>query len=179
MPRKRNESQSRLGQFTIVYRSRWQDRAFTQGLTWDEKAMLDQLQTFDGISAAGVVRAEAEILAQKHPDRSPEQIESYLTGLQAKGRIKRAGSETFLVDWFIRQPAQLRAPKNVTAMLQAIKRIGYDGLRETATMALFDALIEIEAVDKKATTGDIRRLCSAFASEWELPLPSRLTAPAA
>lgn len=174
MPRKQNASQSRLGPFTIIYRNRWQDRSYTQGLTWDEKAMLAQLQTFDGISAAGVVRAEAPILAQQHPDRTGEQIEQYLTGLVSKGLILRSGSETFLRDWFLRQPAQLRAPKNVMAMLQAIRRIGYDDLRHEVVRELFAALGEIERVDGKATTADIRRLVTDFGQTEGFMVPDRL-----
>lgn len=175
MPRKQNESQSRLGQFTIMYRSKWQARTYTQGLTWDDKAMLAQLQTFDGISAAGVIRAEAPILAQKHPDRSGEQIDGYLASLEAKGYIARSGSETFLRDWFINQPVQLRAPKNVTSMLTAIRRVGYDDLRQVVTEALFEALLEIATVDGKPTSVEVRRLCAAIAEEQGYALPRKLS----
>lgn len=174
MPRKQRESQRRLGQYTMVYRSRWRDREYTQGLTWDEKAMLDQITTFDGISAAGVVRADAEILAQKHPDRTADQIAGYLAGLKDKGYIAQSGMEIFLVNWFIHQPVQLRGEKNVSSMVTAIDRVGYVDLRATVAAALFDALLAIDRLDKTTTAVAIKKLCTELANHHDLDLPAAL-----
>lgn len=174
MPRKQHPSQSRLGQFTMIYRNRWQDRSFTDGLGWDEKAMLMQLETFDGISAAGVVRADAEILAQKHPDKDAHQIEGHLSALVQKSYIARSGSEVFIRSWFIHQPSQLRAENNVKQMTFAINRVGYDDLRETVAQTFFEALLEIERVDKTQTAVKIKRLCQELADNQDIRLPRAL-----
>lgn len=174
MPRKQRESQRRLGQYTQIYRNRWQDRAYTMGLTWNEKAMLDQLTTFDGISAAGVVRADARILAGKHPDVDPSQITEYLAGLSEKKWIAQSGMEIFVRDWFIQQPVQLRGEKNVRSMVTAIDRVGYDDLRATVADTLFDALLTIEQLDKTPTVVAIKKLCTQVADHHGLDLPAGL-----
>lgn len=171
MPRKQNASQVNLGQFTIIHRQRWQERTYTR-LTWDEKMMLNQLETFDGISAAGVVRADPEILAQQHPDRSADQIRQYLEGLINKGWLDHSGSEFFVRNWFSRQPSQLRKETGVKSMAFAIRRIGYDDLRKLVTTALFDALLEIEDLDRLATTQAIKNVCVDLASDVDVRLPS-------
>lgn len=175
MPRKQRESQRKLGQFTIIYRDRWQRRDYTKGLSWDEKAMLSQLETFDGITAAGVVRAEPAILAEKHPDRSADDIDAYLASLVKKGAIHRSGSEVFVRTWFLKQPVQLRSEKNIASMVYAINRIGYEDLRGVVAKALFDALLELERVDHTRTDVKIKRQCTALAESHGISLPDALS----
>lgn len=174
MPRAQKESQRRLGQFTQIHRNRWQDRRWTHDLSWNAKAMYSQLETFDGISAAGVVRADAEILAQKHYDVTAEQVESYLHELCKAQFIDRSGSEVFVKDWFLRHPSHLRAEKNLKSMLFAINRIGYDDLREVVAKALFDSILEIERVDKTPTVAKVKNLLTEFAQNQRLQLPEEL-----
>lgn len=173
MPRKRNESQKRLGLFTMVFRNRWHDRNYTE-LTWDEKAMLHMVETFDGITAAGVVRAEPGILAQKHPDRGADDIEEYLTKLAQKGWIVRSGSEVFVKSWFIHQPSQIKSDLNLKSIQSAINRIGYDDLRATVIETLFQAILEVEQVDKSATSAAVKRVCQDISNQHSVCLPEKL-----
>lgn len=173
MPRKRNESQKRLGLFTMVHRDRWHDRSYTE-LPWDEKAMLGMIETFDGITAAGVVRAEPEILSQKHPDRDAAQIDAYLTSLHAKGWISRAGSEVFVKNWFINQPSQLKSDLNLKSIYSAINRIGYEELRTAVVENLFATILDIERVDKSQTTAAVKHVCQDIAEQHGVVLPSKL-----
>lgn len=174
MPRAQKESQRRLGQFTQIHRNRWQDRRWTHGLSWNAKAMYAQLETFDGISAAGVVRADAEILAQKHCDMTAEQITQYLCELHQSDYIALSGSEMFIKDWFLRHPSHLRSEKNLKSMIFAINRIGYDDLREIVAQTLFDAILEIEQVDKTTTVAKIKHLCAELAENQNFELPEAL-----
>lgn len=173
MPRKRSESLKRLGLFTMIYRERWHDRSYMD-LPWDEKAMLSMVETFEGITAAGIVRAEPEILSQKHPDKNAEQIDSYLTSLQAKGWIARSGSEVFVKSWFINQPSQLKSDLNLKSIHSAINRIGYEELRTTVIEDLFTAILDIEKVDKAQTTAAVKQVCQDIAEQHGVSLPGKL-----
>lgn len=174
MPRPQHKSQTRLGQWTPSFRSRWQDRNYTMGLTWDEKAMLEQLRSFDVLSRCGVVRADNDILAQKHPDREPEDIEGYIKALVEKDCIVRSGSEIFVRDAFITQPTMLRTPNALKTMVTAINQVGYDDLRETVIAALFSALEDIAELDKKATAQEIKEICTELAEHHEVRIPESL-----
>lgn len=174
MTRKIVPSQQRLGQYTPLHRNRWRNPEYTKRLSWDEKAMLSQLMTHDGISAAGVVNADAALLASKHPDRTAEQIEQYLSSLAAKGVVIRRGNETFVTDWFYWQPGQVRSPKTVTAILNAARRIGDSALVAQVMSALFESILDIEALDKRATSAEVKRLLQGFSEEAGLSLPARL-----
>lgn len=176
MPRSQKESQRRLGHFTQVHRDRWQDPAWI-ALSFSAKGLFMQLECFDGISAAGVIRADAEILAQKHPDVEADQISLYLKELDSANFVAVSGSETFISEWFYRHPSQLRSEKNVKSMIYAIQRIGYDDLRETVTRALFAALLDIEQVDKTTTIVKIKQLCFELAEKQQMDLPAGLAPP--
>lgn len=157
----------------MIHRNRWHDRSYTD-LTWDEKAMLGMVETFEGITAAGVVRAEPEILCQKQPDRDAEQIDSYLNSLATKGWIGRSGSEVFVKNWFINQPAQLKSELNLKAIHTAINRIGYEDLRATVIQSLVEAILEVERVDKSPTSAAAKQVCQNIADQHGLQLPEKL-----
>lgn len=157
----------------MIFRNRWHDRSYTD-LTWDEKAMLHMVETFDGITAAGVVRAEPGILAQKHPDRDPQDIEEYLSSLASKGWIVRSGSEVFVKSWFLHQPSQIKSDLNLKSIQSAINRIGYDDLRETVIETLFHAILEVERVDKAVTSAAVKRVCQDIANQHTVCLPDKL-----
>lgn len=174
MPRKQEESRKRLGLFTMIYRNRWHERRFME-LTWDEKAMLFMVETFDGITSAGVIRAEPAILAQKQPDKPASEIDTLLSSLHDKKWIARSGSEVFVMDWFIRQPQQLKSQNNVKSMQTAINRIGYDDLRATVIDGLFAAILEIERVDKTPVAVKVKQVCAEIAEQHGTLLPDGLT----
>lgn len=173
MPRKQDESRKRLGLFTMIYRDRWHNRRFVD-LPWDEKATLFMVETFDGITSAGVIRAEPAILAQKQPDKPASDIDALLTSLHEKQWIARSGSEVFVMDWFIRQPQQLKSANNVKSMQTAINRIGYDDLRATVIAGLFSAILEVERVDKAPTSSAVKRVCAEIAEQHNALLPDNL-----
>lgn len=173
MPRSQPPSQKRLGAWSKIYRGRWQNLAYLS-LTFDEKGMLSQVETSDAISAAGVVRADAGILAQQHPDISAERIEELLQSLTEKKWITRSGSEIFVMDWFKGQPYQIRTPKNLSSHITAIKAIAYADLRETVVAQLFADILEVERIDKKATEAEVKSMCEDLATTYQLPLPMKL-----
>lgn len=175
MPRSQPPSQKRLGAFSMIYRLRWQNPAYC-ALLWDEKAMLSQVETSDAISAAGIVRADAALLAQKHPDASAEAIETLLEKLTAKGWIARSGSEIFVCDWFKGQPYQIRNAKNLTSHITGIKAIAYDDLRKVVIERLFADITEVERLDRKPTSADVKALCEDLAVTYDVNLPTKLTA---
>lgn len=157
----------------MIYRDRWHDRNFVD-LTWDEKAMYQMVESFDGITAAGVIRAEPGILAQKHPDKDASDIETYLGRLADKGWVKRSGSEVFVISWFIRQPAQIKSDRNLKAIQSAINRIGYDDLRANVIQALFDAILEVARIDGAQPSTQVRQVCQEIAEQHDVELPTQL-----
>lgn len=157
----------------MIYRSRWHDRSFTE-LTWDEKAMLHMIETFDGITAAGVIRAEPGILAQKHPDKNADDMEAYLASLASKGWVARSGSEVFVKSWFVHQPSQIKSDLNLKSIQAAINRVGYNDLRATVIDALFEAILEVERVDKAQTSAAVKRVCQDIAEQHSVQLPDKL-----
>lgn len=174
MARKQHKSQERLGPFTMIYRNRWRERSFTQGLPWNEKAMLFQLESSDVITAAGVVRADAEILAQKHPDQDASNISDFLKALEDKDYIRCSGTEIFVRAWFMNNPIRLRTENHVKTIIQAVAQIGYDDLREEVVAEFFRAVLEVAKIDSEETKPAIKRLCTALAEEQDVALPAKL-----
>lgn len=173
MARKKHKSEERLGPFTKQRRNRWRDPKY-QEIPWDEKAMLSQVEGSDSISAAGVLRADPEILAQQHPDQDAAHIEDFLKRLEDRGRIRRSGMEIFVTSWFIEQPIQLRTRNSVNAMATAIGRIGYADLRVVVAEELFRSLLEIAEVDGLPTAESIKKECTALATSYGIHLPAEL-----
>lgn len=174
MPRKQHESQRRLGQFTPLFRKIWSDPVFVKELHYGAQLIYLHLLSFDGISAAGVVRADAEMLSEKHIGMSAEEVERHLDALVEKKFIARTGVEYFMRGWFTTQPAQLRARNNVSAMFTAINRIGYDRLRAVVATEFFETLLEIEDLDREPTGVEIKKVCTEMAAQHQLEMPSRL-----
>lgn len=140
-PRRNTSFTDELGAFTPGYRRKWAGETdWCTELSRTEKALYTQLLEQPNITRAGVIAVGADVLAEQHPNCTPEEIEKDLLVLIEKNYIVRDGSLLWVRSWF-KYDRNLGNPKYLQPILDAVQNIAKARLRGQVAQSLIDTYV--------------------------------------
>lgn len=167
MPRRVEAQADTLGLWTPGYRDRWNGSSgWCTELTRTQKGLYTQITEQPGITRAGVISVGADVLAEQHPDTTPEEIEADLAVLISKNYIVQDGSVLWVRSWF-KYARNIANPKYLAPILDAIRAISKARLRNTVARSLIETLAAMQQ-DGKKFSPDLIAMVVAFGDQMGL-----------
>lgn len=168
MARRAENFTDSLGPWTPGYRNKWAGASdWCSELTRAQKGLYHQIIEQPGISRAGVISIGADVLAEQHPDCTPEEIEADLAVLVEKNYIVRDGSMMWVRSWF-KYDRNICNPRYLTPLLDAARSISKASLRKRVATSLIETLTMIQS-EGKVISPTLYGMATKFAKEVGVP----------